>query len=77
MLNVVSVLQPSVDAERAVSVGGSRTTAVAGGRGSWWFLGIIRVGGIGVPGRSRRIARFRAVLPRETWEFYGIRRFRR
>lgn len=32
MLNVMSVLQPSVDAERAVSVGGSRTTAVTGGR---------------------------------------------
>ena len=30
MLNVVFVLQPSVDAERAVSVGGSRTTAVTG-----------------------------------------------
>lgn len=48
MLNVVFALQPSADAERAVSVGGSRTTAVAGGRGPWRFLGIIRVGAASV-----------------------------
>ena len=76
MLNVVFVLQPSVDAERAVSVGGSRTTAVTGGRE---VHGGCSESGSAAPreGGSLRIARFRAVLPRETWEFYGIRRFRR
>lgn len=75
MLNVMSVLQPSVDAERAVSVGGSRTTAVTGGREV--HGGCLESGSAAPREGSLRIARFRAVLPRETWEFYGIRRFRR
>lgn len=72
MLNVMSILQPSAEAECAVSVGGSRTTAVAGGRE---VHGGCSESGSAAPGAGEAYARFRAVLPHKVWEFCGIRGF--